>query len=128
LTYAATVAGAGTINPSFLTLGPDGAVCTPSTRSPGAKGPHGTVSAFAVDPASGHLSYLNQQSTHGLAPCFASVEPAGRYCLAANYETGSLCVLPIRQDGSLGEATDMVQFSGSGPQSASARKARMPTW
>ena len=33
----------------------------------------------------------------------------------ANYETGSLCVLPIQGDGSLGEATDTVQFSGSGP-------------
>ena len=73
------------------------------------------MSAFAIDPATGHLSYLNQQSTHGLAPCYASVEPAGRYCLVANYETGNLCVLPIQEDGSLGEATDTVQFAGSGP-------------
>ena len=42
-------------------------------------------------------------------------EPEGRYCLVANYETGNLCVLPIQKDGSLGEATDTVQFSGSGP-------------
>ena len=73
------------------------------------------MSAFAIDPATGDLSYLNQQSTHGLAPCYASIEPEGRYCLVANYETGNLCVLPIREDGSLGEATDTVQFSGSGP-------------
>ena len=33
----------------------------------------------------------------------------------ANYETGNLCVLPIQKDGSLGEATDTVQFSGTGP-------------
>jgi 6-phosphogluconolactonase len=33
----------------------------------------------------------------------------------ANYETGSVCVLPIERDGRLGEATDTVQFSGSGP-------------
>ncbi len=33
----------------------------------------------------------------------------------ANYETGSLCVLPILPDGRLGEATDTVQFNGSGP-------------
>ena len=44
-----------------------------------------------------------------------ALSPQGRYCLVANYETGSLCVLPIRKDGSLGEATDTVQFSGSGP-------------
>ena len=35
--------------------------------------------------------------------------------MVANYETGSICVLPVQQDGSLGEATDVVQFSGSGP-------------
>ena len=75
------------------------------------------MSAFAIDPVTQELRYLNQQSTHGLAPCYASVEPQGRYCLVANYETGSVCVLPVEQDGSLGEATDVVQFSGSGPNS-----------
>ena len=118
LTYAATVTGPGTVNPSFLTLGPDKSCLYAVNEITGGKGPHGTVSAFAIDPVTGHLRYLNQQSTHGLAPCYASIEPAGRYCLVANYETGNLCVLPIRKDGSLGEATDTVQFSGSGPNPA----------
>ena len=80
LTYAATVAGAGTVNPSFLTLGPDkGCLYAVNEYLREAAGsPHGTMSAFAVDPATGHLRYLNQQSTHGTAPCYASVEPAGR--------------------------------------------------
>lgn len=115
LTYSATVSGPGTLNPSFVTLSPDKRCLYAVNEITGGKGPHETVSAFAVDPASGHLRYLNQQSTHGLAPCYASVDPAGRYCLVANYETGSLCVLPIQSDCSLGEATDVVQFSGSGP-------------
>ena len=114
LTYAATVTGEGTINPSFLTLGPNGCLYVVNEIT-GGKGPHGTASAFAVDPATGQLRYLNQQSTHGLSPCFVSVEGNGRYCLIANYETGNLCVLPILADGSLGEATDTVQFTGSGP-------------
>jgi 6-phosphogluconolactonase len=115
LTYSVTVSGPGVVNPSFVTLSPDKRCLYAVNEITGGKGAHGTVSAFAVDPASGHLRYLNQRSTHGLAPCYASVEPAGRYCLAANYETGSLCVLPIRSGGSLGEATDVVPFSGSGP-------------
>ena len=115
LTYAATVAGAGTVNPSFLILGPDRSYLYAVNEFYKNEGPNGTISAFAIDPLTGHLSYLNQQSTHGLAPCYASIEPQGRYCLVANYETGSLCVLPIRKDGCLGEATDTVQFSGSGP-------------
>ena len=115
LSYAATVAGPGTINPSFLTLGPDKRCLYAVNELYASEGPNGTVSAFAIDPVTKHLSYLNQQSTCGLAPCYASIEPEGRYCLVANYETGSLCVLPIRKDGSLGEATDTMQFSGSGP-------------
>jgi 6-phosphogluconolactonase len=115
LTYSATVTGAGTINPSYLTLGPDKRFLYAVNEITGGKGPHGTLSAFAVNPATGDLSYLNRQSTHGLAPCYASVEPEGRYCLVANYETGSLCVLPVLKDGRLGEATDTVPFSGSGP-------------
>ena len=115
LTYNATVAGAGTVNPSFLILGPDRSCLYAVNEFYKSEGQNGTLSAFAIDPASGHLSYLNEQSAHGTAPCYASIDPAGRYCLVANYETGSLCVLPIRKDGSLGEATDTVQLSGSGP-------------
>jgi 6-phosphogluconolactonase len=115
LTYAATVKGDGTVNPSFLTLAPDKNRLYAVNEITEGKGPHGTVSAFAIDPATSHLSYLNQQSTHGLAPCYASIEPQGQYCLVANYETGSVCVLPILEDGRLGEATDTAQFSGSGP-------------
>ena len=115
LTYAATVKGEGTVNPSFLNLAPDKSCLYAVNEITGGKGPHGTVSAFAIDPVTRHLSYLNQQSTHGLAPCYASIEPQGRYCLVANYETGNVCVLPVREDGRLEEATDTVQFSGSGP-------------
>ena len=115
LTYAATVTGDGTVNPSFLTLSPDNSFLYAVNEITGGKGPHGTVSAFAIDPVSRDLSFLNQQSTHGLAPCFASIEPQGRYCLVANYETGSVCILPILKDGRLGDATDTVKFSGSGP-------------
>jgi 6-phosphogluconolactonase len=115
LTYAATVTSESMVNPSFLTVSPDRRFLYAVNEIGGDKGPHGTVSAFAVDPATGGLRYLNQQSTHGLAPCYVHIEPEGRYCLVANYETGNLGVLPIQADGRLGEATDVVQFSGSGP-------------
>ena len=115
LTYAATVTGPGTDNPSFVTLGPDKRCLYAVNEFYKSESPNGTISAFAIDPVTGQLNYLNQQSTHGTAPCYASIEPQGRYCLVANYETGNLCVLPIQKDGRLGEATDTVQFSGSGP-------------
>jgi 6-phosphogluconolactonase len=114
LRYGATVTGPGTVNPSFLTLSPDKRCLYAVNEITGGKGPHGTVSAFAIDPLTKGLTFLNQQSTHGLAPCYASLDPEGRYCLVANYETGNICVLPVEKDGRLAEATDIVQFSGSG--------------
>ena len=115
LTYAATVTGPGTDNPSFLTLGPDKHRLYAVNEFYKSEAPYGMVSAFAIDPVTGQLNYLNQQSTQGTAPCYVSIEPQGRYCLVANYESGNLCVLPIQKDGRLGEALDTVQFSGSGP-------------
>jgi 6-phosphogluconolactonase len=37
----------------------------------------------------------------------------GRYVLVANFMSGSVCVLPIRHDGSLGDASDVIQHQGS---------------
>jgi 6-phosphogluconolactonase len=75
--------------------------------------PTGAVSAFSVDPASGKLSFLNRKPTHGTDPCHLTVHQTGRYVLVANFKSGSVCVLPIREDGSLGDATDVVQHQGS---------------
>lgn len=73
----------------------------------------GAVSAFVVDPVSGALQFLNRQLTHGTDPCHLTVDQTGRYVLVANFMSGSVCVLPILEDGSLGEATDIVQHQGS---------------
>ena len=115
LAYAATVTGTGTVNPSYLALSPGNRYLYAINEITGGSGAHGMVSAFAIDPLTKQLSYLNQQSTHGLSPCYVGIEPEGRYCLVANYEFGSVCVLPVWEDGRLGEASDTVQFTGSGP-------------
>jgi 6-phosphogluconolactonase len=128
LTYAATVTGESMVNPSFLTVSPDRRFLYAVNEIGGDKGPHGTVSAFAVDPATGGLRYLNQQSTHGLAPCYVHIEPEGRYCLVANYETGNLGVLPIQKDGRLW-ARQLTSFSSPALGLIRiVRQARMPTW
>ena len=131
LTYAATVNGAGTVNPSYLTLSPDKSCLyavneITGGNAPQGKDPHGTVSAFAIDPLTRHLSYLNQQSTHGLAPCYASIEPEGRYCLVANYETGSLCVLPVQGDGRLARGNRYRSVFGIGSQSRAPGRPACP--
>lgn len=75
----------------------------------------GAVSAFAVDPATGRLSLLNRQFSHGTVPCYASLDPTGGYLLVANYGSGSVAAFPVEADGRLGQATDVAQHTGSGP-------------
>lgn len=80
---------------------------------------HGTVSAFAVDPATGLLTLLNTVPSGGEGPTYVSVHPAGRHLLVANYFGGSVAVLPILPDGRLGEASDVKVDEGEiGPTKA----------
>ena len=76
--------------------------------------PTGTVSAFTVDPANGALHLLNKQLTHGTDPCHVVVDRQGKHVFVANFMSGSVCVLPVADDGSLGAASDFIQHQGSG--------------
>lgn len=105
---------AETENPSFLVVDPTRRRLYAANEVGSFRGsPGGAVSAFAIDGETGALTYLNQQASHGGAPCHLSIDHAGRHVLVANYSGGNVAVLPIRQDGSLGAATDIVQHHGS---------------
>ena len=73
----------------------------------------GAVSAFAIDPDSGDLAFLNMKASHGTDPCHLTVDATGRFLLVANFASGSVCVLPIDEDGSLREASQVIQHEGS---------------
>jgi 6-phosphogluconolactonase len=76
--------------------------------------PTGTVSAFAIDSKTGGLTLLNKRPTHGTDPCHVVMDHRGKYVLVSNFMSGSVCVLPVLEDGRLGEATDFIQHQGSG--------------
>lgn len=79
----------------------------------------GSISSFAVDPEDGSLKLLNSVSSGGKGPAHLSVHPSGKFVLAANYFGGSVAVLPILDDGSLGPATDVKKDTGNvGPTRA----------
>ncbi len=75
----------------------------------------GALSAYALDPDIGEMTLLNQQPTHGTAPCHVAVNREGTFAYVANYGSGTATVFPIQQDGSLALASDTVTFEGSGP-------------
>ncbi len=80
---------------------------------------HGSVSAFKINREDGSLQPLNTVSSGGDGPTYVSIHPSGRFLLIANYFGGSVSVLPIQEDGSLGDATDVKNDAGKiGPTTA----------
>ena len=111
---AAVGATTGVGSPTFLIIHPSGRFLYAVNERGRFRGkPSGSLSAFAIDPATGDLSPLNQEATGGPGPCHLTVDKAGRHVLAANYSGGSVCVLPVADDGRLGKASAFVQHQGS---------------
>ncbi|KIS41847.1 lactonase family protein [Kosakonia radicincitans] len=71
----------------------------------------GVVQALRIGD-NGALQELNQVSSGGAGPVYLALTPDGRYLLVANYVSGSIAVLPVKADGSLGEAVDSHQDQG----------------
>lgn len=81
----------------------------------------GSVSAYSIDRATGRLTALNTVSSRGAGPAHLSVHPSNRFVLVANYAGGTVAVLPIEKDGSLGPASDVKADPGPvGPNKATS--------
>ncbi|HTX33364.1 MAG TPA: lactonase family protein [Bryobacteraceae bacterium] len=105
---------AETSNPSFLALAPNGRFLYAANEDSRYQGqPTGTVSAFAIDTATGKLTALNKVVSKGAGPCHVSVTPDGKFVFVANYNSGSIASFPVHPDGSLGDAVAFVQHTGS---------------
>lgn len=103
-------------NPAYLTFGrPDRLYCV--CESPSFRGEYGGgVAAFTVGPGRGELHPLNSQPTHGVSPCYLTVDPSGRYLLTTQYVEGTVCLFPLAEDGSVGPCCDIVRHIGvTGP-------------
>jgi 6-phosphogluconolactonase len=112
-------------NPSCLALA-NSKSCLYSANEVGNYGGanSGSVSAYAIDRSSGHLTLLNTVSSEGAGPAHLSIHPSGKYVLAANYAGGTVAVLPVQKSGQLGSATDVVQSQGVvGPERARSAPA-----
>ncbi|HEX5414107.1 MAG TPA: lactonase family protein [Chloroflexota bacterium] len=106
---------AGVENPTFLALHPSGRYLYAVNGSPSIDGhPGGAVSAFAIAPTTGDLTFINRQYTVGQGPSYVTIHrQTGRYLLAAGYHTGNVLVFRIETDGSLGPTTDVVEHHGT---------------
>jgi 6-phosphogluconolactonase len=104
------------INPSFITISPDNRFLYAVTEDPLSVGPPldhvSYVSAFAIDATTGKLRLLNTLPTGGTSTCFISMDKTGKYVLMSNFGSGSVSVIRIKGDGSLGELTSFIQNVG----------------
>lgn len=105
---------AETTSPSYLAVHPNGKILYSigEVNKVGDK-KGGSVSAFAIDTATGKLTALSTQSSGGAGPCHIDVDAKGKCVVVANYGGGSVEALPIKKDGSLGEPGTFVQHEGS---------------
>ena len=94
------------INPSFLAFGRDRRWLYT------VHGDSSEVSAFAIDPQDGRLSFLNRVSCQGRNPVHLAFDPSFRFLVVSNHVTSTLAVLPVQDDGRLGEVCDLVPISG----------------
>tara|TARA_R110002072_G_scaffold303123_1_gene494652 strand:- start:59204 stop:60334 length:1131 start_codon:yes stop_codon:yes gene_type:complete len=81
------------------------------------------VAAYSIEKQTGKLTRLNRQSAKGSASCYLDIDSTGKTVVLANYSSGSVAALPVREDGSLGEATSFVQHEGS---SINPRRQKAP--
>ena len=111
---AAPELAATTTNPSFLALHP-GKRFLYAVNEVGKFNdqPTGSVSGFAIDPASGALTPLNQEASGGSGPAHLVVDRAGKNVLVANYGGGSVASLPIGPDGRLRPAASVIEHEGT---------------
>ncbi|MCY7352504.1 MAG: lactonase family protein [Cytophagaceae bacterium] len=107
--FSAVSTATGLKNPSFLTVSPD----QKFVYSVGETDGGGSVHAFSFDKKTGNLAKLNTQSSQGAGPCYVTVDKTGKWVMVGNYGGGSLTVLPVEKDGSLGKPTQNIKHEGS---------------
>jgi 6-phosphogluconolactonase len=94
---------APTRNPSWVAVDPSAGVLYAVNE-----GGAGTVSTFRLSDG----TLLGQVDSHGEDPCHLSLSADGRHVVVANYSSGTIAAFPRLDDGTLGEASDVVQHRG----------------
>ncbi len=87
-------------------------------------GANGSAEAYARDPETGMLTFLNRVDSGGAVSAQPAVSPSGKWLLVANYSGANVTVLPIEADGSLGEVANEVKREGTGPNTERQDQSR----
>lgn len=97
-------------NPSFLDISKDKKHVYTVCETDG-----GSVQALNFNQATGQFKHSNIVSSGGAHPCHIALDKTGKWIFTGNYTGGSLAVLPVKVNGTVGEPTQIIQHYGSGP-------------
>ncbi len=104
-----------TDNPSWVTIHPSGDFLYVSNEIGDYEDAgKGSLEAYSIDNETGELTFINRVGC-GSIPAQIVVSPGGDYLAVATYVGGTYEIFPIGEDGSLGEASSVLQQEGSGP-------------
>ncbi len=96
----------GLVNPSFLVSDPGRGTLY------AVHGDGEYASAFAAEPETGRLRPLGRAPTGGVNVVHQALDPSGQVLVVANYGSGSVAVLPVRADGGLEPASQVLELTG----------------
>jgi len=69
--------------------------------------------AVEIDRDRGSTTVLDRRSSGGVGPCYVALDGHERFAFTANYDGGTVGMLPIDDDGRLGPPSDVVTHEGS---------------
>ena len=94
----------GTNDTAEIAVSSDGRFLYGSNRG------HDTIAVFAINPATGGLSYVESVSTGGKTPRNFQIDPTGNYLLAANQESNNVVIFKIdRKTGHLSPTGQVLE-------------------
>jgi 6-phosphogluconolactonase len=101
-------------DPAFLALHPNGQLLYAIDESADVKRTPGKgLSAYAINPATGALTFLAETSTGSSGACHLTVDATGRALLVANYGGGGVSSVALNTDGRFGSLGSVINHTGS---------------
>ncbi|RYF70573.1 MAG: lactonase family protein [Cytophagaceae bacterium] len=97
----------GVSNPSFLAFSPDHWFLYAVGGSTG-----DSVRAFSVDQQTHALTLLNSEALGDKGGVHLAVDKTRKWLIVGCYNSGSISVLPIEPDGSLGKVSQLIRHEG----------------
>ncbi|TDF98828.1 lactonase family protein [Paenibacillus piri] len=73
----------------------------------------GRAASYRFEPADASLQLIGMQSSEGVNPNYASVDPSFSTLFAVNFGGGSICAWPLREGGTIEPVSCSIQHEGS---------------